>query len=409
MLRPVRAGLIHKDAKPTIAQRPDAREPRQPVLDLPRIGPAGTLQSDRLSHSNVIALQRTIGNQAVGRLLRANRPSVGTGARPGPRSSASSSIAAGRAPETVQRDETTELTEWNTAQNVYMNMPIDAGHITGQVVNWGIVRPIMSKWKGKAEWREREKGAWEKAHLLEKNQYGRGKLGAVMRGIDTASRICHLIGTLAGIIAFICGIVGFFQPAALPIGAIATVIALAAHGVMAILQSILVGHNLIRIKGMPAEERAKVMPAIYRDLVKLGFALLGVGLGGVGVGMSVAHGGLMAAHLAQGAEQSAKIGEFVGEQGGEGLAEGGLFWGILGTNKKEIDLGMKGKLGTPGQDGHAPIPSSQTPPSPTPPPLTRSRRTSVRGTLQPQDKSGSSNDSDLSELESFSQQVKSDS
>src|SRR5579883_1735081 len=257
MPRPSRVGLVHQERKPKPVARADKPESTPSVLDLPRLDAHGSLRTDRLSHSNVIALQRTVGNQAVIQLLRERPGADGARPRNGRTRSPLATLDGGKSPETLRRDPETEMQEWQTAQNVYMNMPIDAGHITGKVVNWGIVRPIMSKLKGKQEWREREKGAWEKAHLIEKNQYGRGKLGAVMRGIDTASRLCHLGATIAGIIAFICGIVGFFQPAALPVGAIATAIALGFHGVMAILQSILIGHNLIRIKGMPPEERAK--------------------------------------------------------------------------------------------------------------------------------------------------------
>lgn len=413
-----------QNAAPTAEPAPDADLSPNSFGTPP--GSAGPIQrlagrgSGQFGRDEILRLQRTRGNQAVLQLLRASgalpapppissagrgEPSPGEAAdaaseRPDPTavdaapveevSAADSPLVLQRAAVhvvpgsgatapsvqratgvAVQRDDESERDEWHLAQNIRANMPIGAGHITGSLADKHIATPLYGAWKDKAAALKRHKGAKEKAKLIEKNQYGTGKLGEAMGYIDTVSRIIHLIGGIAGLIAFICGIVGFFQPAALPVGAIAGAIAMACHGVMAILQAILVGHNARRMAKLPPEEAALVKPALIRDIVKLVFALIGVGLGGMGLGLDLAQqGGLMASQALMGAEQTAKIGEFVGEQGGEAVATGGLFWGILGANQKEINLGMEGKLdryksGASVQGGNG---------APTPRPLTRSPR-----------------------------------
>lgn len=245
----------------------------------------------------------------------------------------------------VQREGTKEDQEaWRVANHVYGNMPLDAGHLTG-----GILKKIVmyAKYRDAAERKRMTELSSQKAHMIEKNMYGRGKIGAVMRSIDTASRIMHLIGSIASVVALAANIAAFFAPAALPVGAVAGVIALAAHAAMAALQIILIGRNLYRLRGLSEPEKAKILPTLYRDCAKLGFALLGVITGGVGVGSAVASGGLMAQHALHGAEAAAHAGHMIGDAAGESIGTYGMAGTIAYQNEKENQLGMEGRLALP--------------------------------------------------------------
>lgn len=230
--------------------------------------------------------------------------------------------------------------EWFIANQVHGNMLFDAGHITG-----GIVKKIaLLKYRDAVERKRMDELATEKLHLIEKNMYGRGKIGAVMRGLDTTSRIMHLIGSLAALVALAANIAAFFVPAALPVGAVAGVIALAAHSAMSVLQGILIGRNLYRIRGLPEAEKAKILPTLYRDITKLGFALLGVITGGVGLGGAMQGGGLMASHALEGAEVAAHGGHLAGDVMGEGIGTYAMMYHIAKQNWIEDDIGRAGGL-----------------------------------------------------------------
>jgi hypothetical protein len=320
MQRPALATM--KASKERVAGRAPARQHDGDEIDgdqtirLAQLAVQGPLQT-----SGATALQRTAGNQAVIQRLRAQPGAAGTGP----------------APVTVQTDPkpTTEKEKWGHAAAHY-NLPMDSGHLVSWALHEKAILPLAVK----------EKGAREeillRAKVIEKKMYGPGKWGDAMRNIDVASRISHLIGMIAGIVGIVSGVVGLFQPAALPVAAIAGVVALAAHSAMAILQSILIGYNVHRIQSMTPAEKAKVMPTIYRDILKLVFALVGVAAGGVGAGLS-ASAGMMSSAVLEGVEKTAHIGHLVGESVGEGMAEGAMFWGIAYNDKTEADLGMAGQ------------------------------------------------------------------
>jgi hypothetical protein len=234
---------------------------------------------------------------------------------------------------------------WLVADQMHGNMLLDGGHITGNIVKKAY---LWGQYKDLAKRKRIDEAATKKEHLITKNMYGRGKIGAVMRNIDTASRIMHLIGSLSGAVALAANIAAFFAPAALPVGAIAGVIALAAHSAMAVLQGILIGRNLYRIRGLPEAEKAKILPTLYRDIAKLGFALLGVITGGVGLGGAMQGGGLMAQHALEGAEAGIHGAHMAGDVVGETIGTYGMGGAIAHQNEKEIAIGKAG-----GFDHHA--------------------------------------------------------
>lgn len=270
---------------------------------------------------------------------------------------------------------------WTTANQIHGNMLLDAGHISG-----GILKKIYlwDKYKDLEKRKAANELATEKAHLIEKNMYGRGKIGAVMRNIDTASRIMHLIGSISGAVALAANIAAFFMPAALPVGAVAGVIALAAHAAMVVLQSILIGRNLYRIRGLSEAEKAKILPTLYRDMAKLGFAILGVVTGGVGLGGAMEGGGLMAQHALEGAEAGVHGAHLAGDIVGDTIGTYGMGATIAHQNEKEIAIGMEGGFDhhkkphsapTSGSDAHVPAPKTPAPgpaPGPTGPTIASS-------------------------------------
>lgn len=289
-----------------------------------------------MNRTGASALQRTAGNQATIQRLRTGSqvPRTGGAAR-GPMAPVGGVAGVAGRPVPVQTEPpTTEQDKWHQAAAHY-NLPMDSGHFVSWALHEKAILPMMVKEKS-----DREEILF-RAKVIEHKMYGPGKWGDAMRNVDMASRISHLIGMLAGLVALVAGIVGIFNPAALPVASIAGIIALAAHGAMAILQGILIGYNVKRIQGMAPAEKAKVMPTIYRDILKLVFALVGVAAGGVGVGFSAAAGVMSNAAL-EGTEKALHIGHLVGESVLEGGAETGMFWGIAYNDKTEADIGMKG-------------------------------------------------------------------
>lgn len=312
----------------------------------PQAAPAGVDGAARAigaagvrSPAHLLAMQRSAGNRAVVQLLHQSK-----------------APAPPRAAMVVQRDWTTakpttetrgkavigtdrnaplsETSKWRHA-GAHFNLPWDSGH----TVSWGLHEKLIMEnvVKNRAD----RKDIMDRAKVLEHNMYGPGKWGKAMGTIDTCSRISHLIGMIAGIVSLVCGIVGLVHPAALPVGAIAGIVAMSAHGVMAVLQSILVGHNAIRIQKLPPEERAKVWPTLMRDITKLVFAVVGVGLGAGGAAVAGMHG-ILATSALQGADKVAHIGMMVGENVGEGMAGSALFGGISYADYQESELGRKG-------------------------------------------------------------------
>jgi hypothetical protein len=232
-----------------------------------------------------------------------------------------------------------EKNAWETATHVHGNNVLDMGHISGGILKRIKLRADYSDEKQRKRVSEL---AHQKLKLIDRNMYGRGKIGKVMRNIDTASRIMHLVGSLAGMVALAANIAAFFNPAALPVGAIAGVIALAAHSAMAVLQTILIGRNLYRIRGLPEAEKAKILPTLYRDMAKLGFSLLGVVTGGVGLGGAMNSGGLMASKALEGAERAAHIGHMAGDMVGDTVGVYGMGAVIGVQSEKENKMGMAG-------------------------------------------------------------------
>lgn len=262
---------------------------------------------------------------------------------------------------TVQRDPDDEQVAedkeaWMVANQVHGNMLLDAGHLTGSLMKKAY---LWAQYRDVAKRKRIAESATEKTHLIDKNMYGRGKVGAVMRSIDTASRIMHLIGSIAGLVALAANIAAFFAPAALPVGVVAGVIALAAHSAMAVLQTILIGRNLYRIRGLPEAEKAKILPTLYRDIAKLGFSLLGVITGGVGLGAAVHGGGLLAHHALEGAEAVSHGLRTGGDVAADTLGTYSMGATIAYQNEKENKIGLAGGLGQPAgpsaQPGPGPV------------------------------------------------------
>ncbi|MGA7935460.1 MAG: hypothetical protein WCA35_18055, partial [Kovacikia sp.] len=263
--------------------------------------------------------------------------------------------------------------QWGHAA-VYENNPIIPG-LPGQLIHNPIIKKRVKDIQARRE-------IDQKKHLLHENMYGGGKIGMIMQGLNMLGRGMHLIASLAGLGALVSGIVGIFMPAALPAAAVFTLISMAASGALALIQSILVGRNVYRLRKMPVAERAKVYPTLYRDIAKLLMGLLGAATAaalGFGAG-SIMHGlqGLGNIHAVPslgGAELGQHITEMAIENVGEGALATATAYTIAHQDYREVKLGKAGAFNPPRARAPlspAAIPSRPVNPPSSPPPSPRS-------------------------------------